>query len=532
LILRKKDVSILRELTLDFLNQFFSYIHSSAFSDRYIKHYDTVLDVFQSFCTAEKGDPESSSFSFSIDDIYSLSHAEIKHFTNLYLDNEQNNSKVETLEKIGAFKSLNYFRLGPHLSLFGFIFYRFIQEQFKASSKEDIFSILERLEFNRDLFDNLFTEITDLIVEDVVKLDYFYFIYGVRVTGESTSFDKTKNEEFLKLNNKIRKELIKKFRFRKDEFTGTSILINKMNWIMNCPTMIWGELTVKNPQIKEDLKNLDDLKLKNVDLLVPIYLEEALFLLGYTNPLVHFASITHPSYFGNFSVNSTPRGIFFSRGDFSGLQYPYWMNKEMYDFRRPLGKSEEFVLSSDKLEFLRLYPRFRFKLKENSIERLILNRFYRVMELSDPKDIILESCIIFETITTTETKEVGFQLRIKLAWLLAKNLEYKKLIQKISRILYDIRSDIVHNGGISSEKKAKKLGGLKNAAKISKMMVRILILRILHVGDNKITIMSRNEVSNALDNLMLGEEKQLPENSYFKELSSVFFDNISELVKF
>jgi len=98
--------------------------------------------------------------------------------------------------------------------------------------------------------------------------------------------------------------------------------------------------------------------------------------------------------------------------------------------------------------------------------------------------------------------------------------------------LYKIRSDIVHNGGIKSEKYAGKLGGLQNAAIISKKMVKLIILRILIVTENQFKIVPRDKLTSLLDKLMLGLDVKLPDNPYFTCLSAAFFEEISETLNF
>jgi len=525
-----ENIEVLEEIITEFLESFFSYFHSSSeFEERLIKSIDKMLNVYQTHCRVVEGSPESKSFSFSTEDIYSISHSEIKHFVNLYFNREENKSKINILEKIKAIGSTNYFLDNPHLSLFGFIVYRYLKEEFKADESEDMLHLLDRIEFNENSFKKMYTSIINFIVKDSIELEYYYFIYGIRFEGENIQFNEENREIFINFTNEIREEIIPKFRFKRDEFSGVYKMLEKMNWIMHCPAAIHGKIVLDKSQIKKKIESLNDMKITNINLIIPIYLEEAFFLLGYNKPLVQFVSVCSPNYYGYIGINPSPLGIFPERSSLPFFQYPDWMNREIYDFRSSFSTKEEFKLSEDKTLFLKLYPEFRSRLKENSIDRLILNRVYRLKELYDPKDIILESCIIFETLTTTETKEIGFQLRIKLAWLLAQSLEDKKLIQKITRILYDIRSDIVHNGGINSEKKAKKLGGLKQAATISKKMVRMLILRILDVKKNRIIMMSRGEISDKIDNSIVGHHEHLHESIYFKEKSTEFFEIVNNL---
>lgn len=520
---------------MDFLDQFFSYIqHSSTFENRMVEHYyiDSVLDVYQTHCKIEEGEPDSGSYSFSVVDIYTLSHEEIKHFIDIYLKDEQNETNIMKLVDMGVIRDSVSFQLKPYATLFGFIIYQYIQNQFIAQENEGIIDVLQRLDFDKTIFESFFTETMKYMVEDFVQLEYYYFIYGIRVSEKLAIFDDKRGEKVLRCDNKFREDMIKKFSFKRDKFTGIESLMEKVDWIVKCSSVICGTFNLDKKRIKEDNKNFGILKYKETNLLVPIYLEEAFFLLGYDKPLVHFVSLIPKNYFGYIEFYVNPRGLHYSLGGIPGLRCPSWMNQTMREYRNSFGKVEDFLLSQDNLMFLRLYPEFRFNLRENSVERLVLNRFHRLMDLSNPLDIILESCIIFESITTSEPKEIGYQLRIKLAWLLAKKYENKEIIVKIVKILYKIRSDIVHNGGIKSEKYAKKLGGLHDAADISRRMVKLLIIRILIVTENQFKIIPRDELTSILDKLMLGLDIKLPDNPYFTCLSAAFFEEISETLNF
>ena len=103
------------------------------------------------------------------------------------------------------------------------------------------------------------------------------------------------------------------------------------------------------------------------------------------------------------------------------------------------------------------------------------------------------------------------------------------MIQDIVREMYKIRSDIVHNGGHNAEKLAKKkLGGIKNASNIAKKMVKLLFLRILIVGEESIDLLTRDELTSRLNNLMIGEYADIPKNLFFINKMEEFFTELEK----
>jgi len=115
-----------------------------------------------------------------------------------------------------------------------------------------------------------------------------------------------------------------------------------------------------------------------------------------------------------------------------------------------------------------------------------------------------------------------------MAWLLADNVEDRRLISRIIKILYNIRSEILHNGGKKVNKIAKKIGDIQKAALISRDLTRLLLLRILVLKTNTLEIIPRSELVESLDNLMYGEKPNITTSVYFNETAPKILLDIRE----
>ncbi|MHA1800443.1 MAG: hypothetical protein ACTSWJ_01745, partial [Candidatus Heimdallarchaeaceae archaeon] len=122
--------------------------------------------------------------------------------------------------------------------------------------------------------------------------------------------------------------------------------------------------------------------------------------------------------------------------------------------------------------------------------------------------------------------ELGFQLRVRLAIILAKSKPEKKFIQEIVKILYDARSRIVHSGGHEESKRVKNLGGITKLAELIKRMVRLFLLRTLVVKDNDFNMIKRDHLEEILDDSMIGEKTEISSNKYFDKQLEEFYSDI------
>lgn len=519
--LTNKDIEILRELSIEYLKNATSKIHflldpkNRTFNRSLLESYRTELKFI-------KGSPEEGSFSSTSVETYTISHDTIRNLFSI-MENEEIWTKLyKKLEELQLYNEFH--KWNPLFSIFGFIILRYYQQTSETDDKEGF--DLSQLEFDVKIFNNIFNGIMSYLVKNEVEIDFIYIIGGVKFEGNDFNYDISYNKHFIIPNNQKREELSKLLRNKYSEYWGYGATWTQFNWLSDCTAWIQGKVKIITPEFVKSVK-LENRYLKDVDLFPPSYLKEALNLLGYNNAIVEFFSTSVEDIKDNYQFSISPEGVFPNYSAGNSPQYPQWMNEHFY-FKSPRTEDDIFHLNDFNIQFLRMYPSFRSKIASNTFESMIINRFNRLMDYYDNNDIILESMIIFESIVTQDNKELGYQLKIKMAWLLANNLKQRRVISDIIKGLYVVRSDIVHNGGLEAEKKAKKqkLGGLQQASQISKLLARLVILRLLKLKANNLELISRTEVTKKLEDLMFGENVVITNSEYYDALSPKILQKI------
>ncbi len=529
--MNESESIILEQIVKDFIINTITYL--KTLDEKELKKLDISFDSYRVRCKIVEGNPETDHIMWSYPKVYSLSYTSIRSLLSQYFVNKSNHVDLQKLEKIKAIRKNEIQFLNPNNTLFGFIITRYFEELYKTDSK-NLIDTIKNVDYDNALFKEIFHEVLRFEMKNEVEVDFYYIITGSIITGSDVLFTSKPKSQLVIPDNIKREKLIDTFRFRDANVWGFKPTKNNIDSLLFCSGWISGNLRIKKPAKNrenltlESLPPIEDLKLKNTDLFSNLHIEEAFCLLSGEKFDVKYVSFQNENHFGQFSIDVTPYGAFYSSGT-GFLTYPYWMTRG-HDQTIKLRNNEIFEMDDNRLRFLQLYPLFRSKIQKESNEDIVLTRFMRLIKFSDPKDSILESCIIFEMLITSDPRELGFQLRTKLPWLLALNDEEKNIIRNIVRRIYDIRSNIVHEGGIKVENIAKKrFGGAKQASNIAKKMVRLIILRILKVTENKMEITPRKELVNLLDDLLLGIARNLSLNIYFIRESKLFFDEIKEM---
>ncbi|MCH8908341.1 MAG: hypothetical protein IH840_14735 [Candidatus Heimdallarchaeota archaeon] len=187
----------------------------------------------------------------------------------------------------------------------------------------------------------------------------------------------------------------------------------------------------------------------------------------------------------------------------TGSRFPSWMQTPSPNVFHGI----HFDLEESNSLFLSMYIQHSSQIETSP--SMIMSRFTKAMTYTSSMEVILESIIVFEAVISKDDKEVGYQLRLKIAWLLAQNLEDRKLIVEWIKRLYGIRSKIVYSGGIGTKNSAKKLGGLQSAGKIAQLLLRLVILRMFTIDNNKLKFYDRSQLSADLENMLLGDPTEL-----------------------
>ncbi len=472
------------------------------------------FDSYQTYCIINEGSPEEGSMGYETLELYTISIYSIRDLLIKYLTSEKNTHTVKELVEMGSYTDTEASILNPQFTLFGFTFRIILEEMFKT---EDINQIqkLNEISFDIELFNCIISEITDFAVKDELECEYYYFIFGPPLQGKDDFFNEEMQSMITIPNNKKREDLIRKFNFKKGIY-GSGKTWEQTHAIMGCSGWISGKIRIKTPNFDDNGSVLKEVKLPS-----PKYIQEAFNLLS-ENIDIHFVSI--PSNYNLYSIYIYPESdkVRYALERLGRRSFPKWLEEVVFF---PIGE-EKFMLDETNLFFIRGYPEMRMKLSKTSIEELIFTRYINLITISNSMNVILEACIILETLLTTEPKELGFQLRVKLAVLLGEDYKQKKFIQDVTKIIYEIRSDIVHNGGHKSEKKSRKLGGLIRTSKLSKQLVKLLLLRLITVEEGKLSIIKRDELVTQLDNYMIGEKTEINSNVYFEKRRKEFFASI------
>ncbi len=163
---------------------------------------------------------------------------------------------------------------------------------------------------------------------------------------------------------------------------------------------------------------------------------------------------------------------------------------------------------------------------EFEYKNLIFGRFSRFYKAKTLMDIILEGCILLETILSTSNNEISFQFATKISLLLGKNLEQRKKLFKLVKLFYEIRSKIVHEGGgITYQKNLKKLKNeVGDIKKFTNSLVRTILFHFFHSTEQGIIFMTKEQINTFLSNLVLGENQSQNQIEFQDKINQEFLE--------
>lgn len=496
-------------------------------SEQFRLEFDEFLPLLTPFINKLKitsGSPESGSYGTELEQLYSISHFAVKKLFEFLRRDDGLQEFFDELSDMNVFPNNSFTLLNPTSSTFGFLLLRYLQTNIKfrdpnVIQEENYLFVYEK----NSLHDSL-NSIIEILVSDEIEIEFIYAIFGVNFEGEDFNYDINYDKEFILPTNQKREDLSLTMRYFFDGKDHRAF--SHIAWITQCKAWIRGKARIKRPPKTINKLNIDNY-VKDIDLIPPETIQVALRLLGHKNAEVNFFSISSENSLMIHQVYPTIQGINWS-SSLLGHSYPDWMNKRWFT-----NPEKDCVLVLDDLtkQFLRMYPAFRIGLETNSFESLIFSRYSRMSGLLNHSDTILESVIILESLTTENSTEIGYQLRIKIAWLVTTLVQDRKLIVDIVKQLYVIRSDIVHNGGKNIKKKASELGGLKNAAYFSYEIARLLLLRLFSLKANTLSFLSHKELTNRLEEMMLGEKLTIPTSVIFEKEAPTIIKKIKDINK-
>lgn len=438
---------------------------------------------------------------------YVLEDFIFKQLYNLSLKNSDFNEFYEILIKEEYVKTdLSHF-MGPTRSEFGFLIREIVNIVYNIDN-EDIHGIdLGNFSFELKRTNLIKLQaILENFYSENINITIYYFIFGAKFPEKDFIFDKHLNIEFKYANSKRIENLSKILTFTHNEY---ALLLDDLSWIVNLRGWLEKKITIPKTEFSNLMKNKHlslNLKLPN-----PIYIESAFHLLGYYNVRVRFSSFQTTLGNEQYTLHPYHNGIRFSYSYFAGRQNIFFNDVEWFS----RFHSRNFDLNESNLFFLREFSSYINSLEGDALNVRIIKRFERMLTAVDKYDVILESMIILDGIISKDRKDLSYQIRIKTPRLIFEDLALRKELKTKIKLLYDIRSSLVHSLGTDLKKSINKLKNSQFAADLSKELVRSVILRLIKVKSNKIDFVSRDELGEILEDCLMGYDLKIPRNHYF-----------------
>ncbi len=447
---------------------------------------------------------------------YSFSTRYIRDFLNYLGQKEEYSDFFNELRKANLF-DIEKNLLNPQLTVFGSFVRIFIQNLTRIDNI-DKYKDYMPFEYNSKLFEKCWFHFDVWISSKPIKLKYYYLLNNLKIVGKSFCFNKELGLEFRISTFKEKEELVEEMNLIPSSFTGISTSVQRMTSIAKCYCWIEGEIEI----LPEDLEG--NFKFVDKGIIDPYYIEEALNILGFTNSLVGFLVVNNPlsplkiSMHPQFEQNK----VYLSVSHF--FQYPDWLDKSYSIISKTLKLNQEVKI------FLTKYSLIRREHDRDSLLRLSITRLISAHRSRSIHEIFLDIVIGIESLIVEGEGSLSLQFRLNTSHLIGREYEDRTLIEKFCKVLYRIRSIIVHEGGKRStiEKEAKNgVGGLQLTIDLARVLFRLVILRLISIEQNELVIHSRDELLNIVKPARLGKIIEKKESEIFAEL----YDNFIVLIK-
>jgi len=439
----------------------------------------------------------------------------LTEFTKIITDSKFNDlhSKLNEYELYNPQKNL----LNPQFSLFGSLAVSYIRIMIEHAEGEKIESKFP-IGFNADIFDKCWNSIKPWLLKEPIPLKFKYIILNSVFTETSFFLDSKEKYKFVTPNTDDRVNLVNELKIEPSPFEGHHKLTSRIGSIANSGGWIEGIIEITHEMLEKGFCD--------IDLMHPLHIEEAFTLLGYPNVNVGFIPINTPYYYFKINVQPPIDGLNGVVIRSPATQYPPIL--ELATF--PLIK-DTIDLNPEEKEFLSIYLNLRGKVPSDSLETISFSRLLRALRSNIVSDIILETVIGIESLVVAEDRDLSLQFRLNTSWLIGKNPQDRIKIDKFCKILYGIRSKIVHQGGKRSTimKETKKIGGLKKAKELSTDLLRLIILRILLTRDDKMLFIKKDKLKEILANVRLGKKLKIQANKIYNDLYKKFIIKLSDI---
>jgi hypothetical protein len=442
--------------------------------------------------------------------IYSLSPSMVIKIINAYTQEKDNKRDYEFLSnqklissKITTFSRLDrIFITRTLLRCINVIF----EENFVNTNEKDVKLIISNIIFDSELILPVIDEIFDLEMKKEVELEYYYFIYGVKVSQDIVDFDRELTQIMVVPQEKDREILSVSLNLFNNNFTEshrgyTNLVRNATGWIKSKFRIPINELESKDIY-------------KNIHMKPPEFFNEALFLLGYTNARVFFYSQT--------SVNSEiSYGFDIHNGYYQGgmpASLPNWQRNEAV---RRFHIDENVVLGENDISLIAKYVTFRFKNEKNIHLELYYGRFSRLILSRTFFDFILEASIILEAFLVNKGELIARTLRKRVSIIIGDSKKNIKVLKNFIFKFYEIRSEIVHSGKFDLRNDFIEYSKFGDIRTFIIDIVRLVLLRFLIIN-NELRLVSKENRTTMIENLIEGNSIRIPPSILFKKFQKKF----------
>jgi hypothetical protein len=351
--------------------------------------------------------------------------------------------------------------------------------------------------------------ILDYLLNENFEIDVYYFIFGIKINNSPKVLDSELNLSLKPILPEEISNLTKSLKIQCPYEDRTENLANlsSVNYI--------AKRKIKIPRfyLEEDnsKQNQEDL-IKSKNIFLANHFEEGFHLLGCRNTKIIAYSNTNPYDWLKFEIDFNL--------DFFQTHVTFGSMK-VWDFShvQTFGGKDEITWSKEIGIFLKEFPKKLLHFPQLSLLSNIFHRHRRLQSASFTYDVVLESMIILDALLTEGVQQLSYQIRMKTPWLLSQNAQERLKWKEIIKILYTLRSKIVHETGTSVKKQIDRFNGYKNIDNYCIEIIQGILLQIIEIKDDSLVFRDIKDLRKTLEEAGLGITDKVKETVLFQKCS-------------
>lgn len=365
--------------------------------------------------------------------------------------------------------------------------------------------------FNQNHFEEIMTLNFDLLFNNTIAIDFIYPILNVELEITET-IQTTKNITLQKIETKDKNQLLANLY---PNYLNQYDSLLDLLWLYYCKQWIKIPIKISSERLGKNvfLDGYSVLKREmETNLLNEHYLEEAFSLLSDENiktPMLYYHNqfLLRP-----FDIN------------LSNYKLQIIMNSDKYFMTQNPQEAikirflnhPKMLFERDALDFVVSYHNSIISNNLSNTDITIHERLNNGIKSLSINDKIIDITIGIETLLVEGSEQNSLQFRIKIAHLLSISIEHKLLFYEVAKLIYSVRSHLVHEGGVELNKKLKKIGGRENFELILNHITKLIILRLIVYSNNKNKLISHNELKQYHEQLLLGFNIPIEEHEFYR----------------